>query len=178
MTVDSTTAWNCFPKTRERTSWIVNKNPHRYYNTGTWTFKKMHTKINVQRKNFILSKNSNRNNYREHCINQIPRTVLSGVGGEEVGADGRGLWRLWGEARGMRKTSAADSVRKKAENDSCTCSMVQGSITRYWIGFNLLFCILLLHKQIKKKIKTCFISWNMFWYWECFWFVIILHWRQ
>lgn len=45
----------------------------------------------VERKNFILSKNSNRNNYREHCINQIPCTaVLGGGGGRPLPPQGAG----------------------------------------------------------------------------------------
>lgn len=42
--------------------------------------------MHVERKNFILSKNSNRNNYREHCINQIPCTAVLGGGQRVVGA--------------------------------------------------------------------------------------------
>lgn len=52
------------------------------YKVITSRYKKTYTKIDNERKNFMLSKNSNRNNYREHCINQIPRTALSeGWGG-------------------------------------------------------------------------------------------------
>lgn len=52
----------------------------------------------------MLSKNSNRNNYREHCINQIPRTAVSEGWGGVFG--------------GIEKNECCGLAAKKAENDS------------------------------------------------------------
>lgn len=68
--------------------------------------------MDVERKNFILSKNSNRNNYREHCINQIPRTVVLGGG-----------WIGRHPQRGKGKNECCGLTAKKAENDGCERSI-------------------------------------------------------